>query len=202
MLEFPWTLNKAYVIYTKNNSMNSRPDDRRILTLVNSTKTSIAKNRKRQRNITTCKKSTFLQEIDQELPGVPHFKCTLPISPFAISPHYNTSCKFVLCASLFFYKETPGYEAVFKRQRQRVLYDYVLCVYIYLFSKTTFKPSRIFLNECYISFLKFCLETQLISEILWFKISVLWITAVACCVPKGSKMLFIYTLMAHKTLNQ
>jgi hypothetical protein len=39
------------------------------------------------------------------------FECTLPISPFAISPHYNTSCKLVICASLFFYKETPGYEA-------------------------------------------------------------------------------------------
>jgi hypothetical protein len=38
-------------------------------------------------------------------------RCTLPISPFAISPHYNTSCKLVICASLFFYKETPGYEA-------------------------------------------------------------------------------------------
>ena len=49
--------------------MNSRPDDRRILTLVNSTKTC-SKKRKRQRNSTTCKKSTFLQEIDQELPGV------------------------------------------------------------------------------------------------------------------------------------
>jgi hypothetical protein len=24
---------------------------------------------------------------------------------------YNTSCKLVICASLFFYKETPGYEA-------------------------------------------------------------------------------------------
>jgi hypothetical protein len=35
-------------------------------------------------------------------------KCTLPISPFAISPHYNTSCKLVICASLFFYKETPA----------------------------------------------------------------------------------------------
>jgi hypothetical protein len=90
--------------------MNSRPDDKRILTLVNSQK-QVAKNRKRQRNGTTCKKSTFLQEIDQELPGVSQFKCTLPISPFAISPHYNTSCKLVICASLFFYKETPGYEA-------------------------------------------------------------------------------------------
>ena len=39
--------------------MNSRPDDRRILTLVNTTKTS-SKNRKRQRNITTCKKSYFV----------------------------------------------------------------------------------------------------------------------------------------------
>jgi hypothetical protein len=55
--------------------MNSRPDDRKILTLVNTTKTS-SKKRKRQRNITTCKKSyfvarnrTLLQEIDQELPG-------------------------------------------------------------------------------------------------------------------------------------
>jgi hypothetical protein len=44
--------------------------------------------------------------------GRVRFKCTLPISPFAISPHYNTSCKLVICASLFFYKETPGYEAV------------------------------------------------------------------------------------------
>jgi hypothetical protein len=44
-------------------------------------------------------------------PGVSQFKCTLPISPFAISPHYNTSCKLVICASLFFYEETPGYEA-------------------------------------------------------------------------------------------
>ena len=39
--------------------MNSRPDDRRILTLVNTTKTS-SKKRKRQRNITTCKKSYFV----------------------------------------------------------------------------------------------------------------------------------------------
>jgi hypothetical protein len=42
---------------------------------------------------------------------VTKLKCTLPISPFAISPHYNTSCKLVICASLFFYKETPGNEA-------------------------------------------------------------------------------------------
>jgi hypothetical protein len=39
---------------------------------------------------------------------VSQFKCTLPISPFIISPHYNTSCKLVICASLFIYKETPG----------------------------------------------------------------------------------------------
>jgi hypothetical protein len=41
-------------------------------------------------------------------PGVSHFKCTLPISPFAISPHYNTSCKLVICASLFFTKSRGG----------------------------------------------------------------------------------------------
>ena len=40
--------------------MNSRPDDRRILTLVNIQQKQVAKNRKRQRNITTCKKSYFV----------------------------------------------------------------------------------------------------------------------------------------------
>jgi hypothetical protein len=52
--------------------MNSRPDDRRILTLVDTTKTS-SKKRKRERNITLLARNrTLLQEIDQELPGVSH----------------------------------------------------------------------------------------------------------------------------------
>ena len=33
-----------------------------------------------------------------------HFKCTLPINPFALLlPLYNTSCKLAICASLFFF---------------------------------------------------------------------------------------------------
>jgi hypothetical protein len=63
--------------------MNSRPDDRNInigqynknksQKIVNDNEISqLARNR------------TLLQEIDQELPGVSHFKCTLPISPFAL----------------------------------------------------------------------------------------------------------------------
>jgi hypothetical protein len=46
----------------------------------------------------------------------------LPISPFAISPHYNTSCKLVICASLFFYKETPGYEGTQRKQHYKQTY--------------------------------------------------------------------------------
>jgi hypothetical protein len=37
-------------------------------------------------------------------------------------PHYNTSCKLVICASLFFYKEIPGYEAASRRYAQNGLY--------------------------------------------------------------------------------
>ena len=63
------TLNKAYVIYTKNNSMNSRPDDRRILTLVNTTTKKVAKNVNDNEISQLARNRTLLQEIDQELPG-------------------------------------------------------------------------------------------------------------------------------------
>jgi hypothetical protein len=52
-----------------------------------------------------------MQEIDFLARNQPRTAMRL-VSPFAISPHYNTSCKLVICASLFFYKETHGYEAV------------------------------------------------------------------------------------------
>ena len=52
--------------------------------------------------------------------------CTYSV-PSPISPHYNTSCKLVICASLFFYKETPGYEAEISQIMRTIFHFMLLC---------------------------------------------------------------------------
>ena len=91
--------------------MNSPPDDRRILTLVNSTKTS-SKNRKRQRNITTCKKSYIVARNRPRTARRLAFQVHSSYQPLRPSLatkilHLNSS----YAHRCFFYKETPEYEA-------------------------------------------------------------------------------------------
>jgi hypothetical protein len=94
--------------------MNSRPDDRKILTLVNTTKTS-SKKRKRPRNITTCKKSYFVARnrprTARRLAFQEH-SSHQPLHPSLLTTilHVNSSYAY----HCFFYKETPGYEADLK----------------------------------------------------------------------------------------
>ena len=61
--------------------MNSRPDDRRILNIGQYNKNKFQKIVNDNEISQLARNRTLLQEIDQELPGVSHFKCTLPISP-------------------------------------------------------------------------------------------------------------------------
>ena len=61
--------------------MNSRPDDRRILNIGQYNKNKFQKIVNDNEISQLARNRTLLQEMDQELPGVSHFKCTLPISP-------------------------------------------------------------------------------------------------------------------------
>ena len=62
--------------------MNSRPDDKRILNIGQYNKNKLQKIvNDNEISAQLARNRTLLQEMDQELPGVSHFKCTLPISP-------------------------------------------------------------------------------------------------------------------------
>ena len=71
--------------------MNSRPDDRRILNIGQYNKNKLQKIVNDNEISQLARNRTLLQEIDQELPDVSHFKCTLPISP-----NYNSRYTVVI----------------------------------------------------------------------------------------------------------